>query len=88
MYKICISYIYVYIKVLFGPVKPELGVIPSGQENHSKTEYLNTPKCFDGRCNLSLEEKIQIMTYSKPEKLLNKRCELIARCRHKIKFKL
>ena len=22
--------------VLFGPVKPELGVIPSGQENHLK----------------------------------------------------
>ena len=28
---------------LFGPVKPELGVIPSGQENHSKTEHLNFP---------------------------------------------
>ena len=28
-------YIYIYI-VLFGSVKPELGVIPSGQENHSK----------------------------------------------------
>ena len=24
-----------YICVLFGPVKPELGGIPSGQENHS-----------------------------------------------------
>ena len=31
---IYIIYIYIYI-VLFGPVKPELGVIPSGQENHS-----------------------------------------------------
>ena len=30
-------YIYIYIKyVLFGPVEPELGVIPSGQENYSK----------------------------------------------------
>ena len=48
----------------------------------------NTPKCFDGRCNLCLEEKMQIMTYSEPEKLLNKRCELIARCKHKTKFKL
>ena len=27
------SYIYIYI-VLYGPVKPDLGVIPSGQENH------------------------------------------------------
>ncbi len=48
----------------------------------------NTPKCFDSRCNLCLEEKIQIMIYPDPEKLLNKRCELIARCRHKTKFKL
>ena len=35
-------YIYIYI-ILFGPVKPELGVIPSGQENHSKAEHLNFP---------------------------------------------
>ena len=48
----------------------------------------NTPKGFDGRCSLCLEEKIQIMMYQLPEKLLNKRCELIARCRHKAKFKL
>ena len=31
------------VLVLFGPVKSELGVIPSGQENHSKTEHLNFP---------------------------------------------
>ena len=48
----------------------------------------NTPKYFDSRSNLCLEEKIQIMNYSGPEKLLNKRCELIARCTQKIKFKL
>ncbi len=48
----------------------------------------NTPKCFDSRCNLCLEEKIQIMIYPDPEKLLNQRCELIARCRHRNKFKL
>ena len=29
--------------VFFGPVKPELGVIPSGQENHSEAEHLNFP---------------------------------------------
>ena len=34
--------IYIYI-VLFGPVKPELEVIPSGQENHSGAEHLNFP---------------------------------------------
>ena len=27
--------------VLFGPVKPELGVIPLGQENHSKAEIFS-----------------------------------------------
>ena len=36
-------YIYIYIVVVFGPVKPELGVIPSGQENHSGAEHLNFP---------------------------------------------
>ena len=30
------------IYILFGPVKPELGVIPSGQENHSGA-HLNFP---------------------------------------------
>ena len=35
-------YIYIYI-VLFSPVKPELGVIPSEQENHSGAEHLNFP---------------------------------------------
>ena len=34
---------YIYIYVLFGPVKPELGVIPSGQENHSKAGHLDFP---------------------------------------------
>ena len=29
--------------VLFGPVKPKMGVIPSGQENHSRAEHLNFP---------------------------------------------
>ena len=37
-------YIYIYVCVgIFGLVKPELGVIPSGQENHSKAEHLNFP---------------------------------------------
>ena len=42
MYLCVYIYIYIYI-VLFGPVKPELGVIPSGQENHSRAEHLNFP---------------------------------------------
>ena len=46
----------------------------------------NTPKCFDSRCNLCFEEKMHILLYPELEKLLNKRCELIARCRHRSKF--
>ena len=48
----------------------------------------NTPNSFNGRCNLCLEEKIYILNYKWPDKLLNKRSELIARCRHKTKFEL
>ena len=36
------THTYIYI-VLFGPVKPDLGVIPRGQENHSGAEHLNFP---------------------------------------------
>ena len=62
------------------------GITPEIQWSMLKKS--NTQKCFDGRCNLCLEEKIQIRTYLDPENLLNKRCEFIARCRHKTKFKL
>ena len=48
----------------------------------------STPKSFDSRCNLCLEEKIHILLFPEPKKLLNKRNELIARCRHRAKFKL
>ena len=48
----------------------------------------NTPNSFNGRCNLCLEEKIYILTHKWLDKLLNKRSELIARCRHKTKSKL
>ena len=34
-------YIYIYIYRILSPVKPELGVIPSGQENIR--EYLDLP---------------------------------------------
>ena len=49
-------------------------------------EISTTPSYFDGRYNLCLEEKIQIMLYSDPGNLLNQKCDLIARCRHKNKF--
>ena len=35
-----------------------------------------TPSCFDGKCNLCLEEKIQII-YSDPGNLINQRCDLM-----------
>ena len=43
---VCFSiYIYIYIYILFGPVKPELGVIPSGQENYSRVNiYISLVK--------------------------------------------
>ncbi len=43
VYILCM-YVCMYVCIiLFGPVKPELGVIPSGQENHSGAEHLNFP---------------------------------------------
>ena len=48
----------------------------------------NTPKSFDSRCNLGLEEKMHILLFPEPKKVLNKRSELIARCRHRAEFKL
>ena len=47
--------------VLFGPVKPELGVIPSGQENHLGAEHLNFP---GGELNVKKIKKKKIK-YSK-----------------------
>ena len=50
--------------------------------------FQNSSVSVDGRCNLCLEEKIHIFTHKLPDKLLNKRSELIARCRYRTKFKL
>ena len=46
--------------------------------------YLNISK----RCLLSLNEKLSIATYPDQKQLLNKRSELIAKCRHENKFLL
>ena len=40
------------------------------------------------RCQLCLQEKLAIITYPKPEELLNKKSELISKCRHENKFLL
>ena len=75
-------YIYIYISLrknktghiriinLF-PQERRLG----GEIQWSILKRSITPKCFDSRCNLCLEEKILIMIYQDPEKLLNKRSE-------------
>ena len=62
------------------------GLIPEIQWSILKRS--STPKSFNSRCNLCLEEKIHILLFPEPKKLLNKRNELIARCRHRAKFKL
>ena len=63
-----------------------MGLTPKIQWKILKTSI--TSSCFDGRCYLCLEEKIQIMLYFDPVNLLTQRCDLIARCRHKNKFRL
>ena len=62
------------------------GLTPEIQWSISKRS--NTPMSFDSRCNPCLDEKMHILLYPEPEKLLNKRSEFIARCRHSAIFKL
>ena len=54
-------YIYINIYILFGPVKPELGVIPSGQDFHSRAEHLDFPggelNVIFLQSNISLKKK-------------------------------
>ena len=65
--KLCVIYIYIYIVVLFGPVKSELGVIPSGQENHSGAEHLNFPS---GELNvIFLQSNISLRKNQRPVNL-------------------
>ena len=40
------------------------------------------------KCPLCLQEKLEIILYKKPEELLNKKSELISKCRHMNKFVL
>ena len=46
--------------------------------------YSNIPKT----CLLCFLEKLEIINYPRPEELLNKRSELISKCRHANKFLL
>ena len=52
---------------------------------HKRTKgYNNTSK----QCSLCIAEKIAIITHTEKHKLLNKRTELISKCRHENKFML
>ena len=44
-------------------------------------------QCDSKTCNLCLSEKLQIFR-ADPNKLLNKRSELVSKCGHRSKFKL
>ena len=43
------GFIYIYKWVLFGPVKPELGVISSGQKKKKKKKFNNEHLNFPGK---------------------------------------
>ena len=40
------------------------------------------------RCQLCLQEKLAIISYKNPDELLNKKSEIISKCRHASKFLL
>ena len=63
-----------------------MGITPEIQWRILKRS--TTPSYFYDRCNLCLEEKIQIMLYFDLGNLLNLGCYLIAKCSHKNKFRL
>ena len=48
----------------------------------------NSATNFKGKCPLCISEKIEIILFKDSRKLLNKRNELIAKCRHKGKFQI
>lgn len=50
----------------------------------SVPSYSNISK----RCQLCLQEKFEILNYPNPDELLNKRSELVSKCRHVNKFLL
>ena len=46
--------------------------------------YFNITKM----CRLCLQEKVEIISYTNPNELLNKRSKLVSKCRHVNKFLL
>ena len=66
--------------------KRQTGKTPEVSWSISKPipSYTNTSK----RCLLCLSEKLSIVTFKHPTQLLNKRSELLSKCRHENKFLL
>ena len=65
-------------------LKNETGEMPELTWSIEKSipAYSNISK----RCLLCLHEKLAIVTYERPSELLNKRSELISKCRHENKY--
>ena len=66
-------------QVAYGKLKKE----KMGSFTNCK-KYSNITK----RCSLCLHEKLAIITYPYPDELLNRRSELVTKCRHKNKLLL
>ena len=63
----------------------------SKKENMYTWEVLQTAKAYSNirkRCSVCLHEKLVIITYPYPDELLNRRSELVTKCRHENKFLL
>ena len=65
-------------------IKRKLKIMPSLKWSIiiSVPAYSNISK----KCRLPLQEKFEILNYPNPNELLNKRSELISKCRHVNKF--
>ena len=86
-------YIYIYIYIyIYSVIKWRLwGLKDQGLSPQIKLKILrhsSAANSFNGRCNLCLDEKISIINFKNRKLLLNKRNELVFKCRHRGKFKL
>ena len=73
-------------QVTYGKMKKRKNVAPD-----LTWEVLRTVKSYSDitkRCSLYLHEKLAIITYPYPDELLNRRSELVTKCRHENKFLL
>ena len=73
-------------EVIYGKWKKRKGVTPA-----LTWEVIRTVKAYSNitkRSSLCLHEKLAIITYPYPDELLNRRSELVTKCRHENKFLL